>query len=170
MEIKYAFDPDSEFQKKLEKVFRETGDLTIPLTQISRDWYKGNRSIFDRGRISSGRYQDLSEAYKIQKKRKWGFIYPVLFASGRLAESITVPGSPEAISIIINKSTLVLGSRTPYGIYHQSQTPRKKMPYRPFLFVGVEQIAPHDIQQNRLKNWYKIMDSYLDQKINQGLK
>lgn len=163
MEIKYAFDPDGAFQKKLNDAFKATGDLTIPLTLIAREWFQSNKSIF--ALKGKGRYTDLSPKYKKAKQRRYGFVYPILMASGRLMASITSPPGADSINYIINKNTLVLGTKVPYAIYHQSQEPRSKMPYRPFLFVGVEQIAPHDIKQNRLKNWIKIIDSYLDQKI-----
>jgi len=161
MELKYAFDPNSEFQKKLDSMAESIQDLRIPLELISNEWYRGNRSIF--ALKGKGRYQDLTSKYKKQKKEKWGSVYPILFASGRLALSITQKKSPDSIGRIENKKTLVLGTSVPYGIYHQSAKPRKKMPYRPFLFVGVEQIAPNDIKQNRLKNWMKILDSYFQQ-------
>ena len=162
MELIYAFDQDSEFRKTLEDVYNRTGDLTIPLTLIAKSWYKGNRSIFVLK--GPGRYIDLTEKYKRRKKSKWGFVYPILKASGRLAESITDPSSADAIHYIVNKNTLVLGTSVPYAIYHQSQEPRTRMPYRPFLFVGVEQIAPNDIKNNRLKTWFQILDSYLTQR------
>ena len=166
MELKYAFDPDSTFQKKLEEVYAATKDLTIPLTLMSKEWYKGNRSIF--ALKGPGRYKDLTEKYKKRKQKNKGFIYPILRYSGDLEKSITKADDNNSISYIVNKSTLVLGTKVPYAIYHQSQTePRPKIPYRPFLFVGVEQIAPDDILNNRLKNWIKILDDYFDQKMKQ---
>lgn len=164
MELQYAFDKDSTFQKKLEAVYAATGDLTEPLKLIASSWFRGNKSIFVLK--SPGRYKDLTDPYKKIKKSKWGFVYPIMKASGRLAESITNEDSDESIYRIENKKTLVLGTRVPYGIYHQSDLPRTKMPYRPFLLVGVEQIAPHDIRQNRVKNWIKILDFYFQQKMN----
>ena len=185
MELIYAFDPDSAFQKKLEEVFNLTQDLTIPLTLIAKSWYQGNKSIFAlKGR---GRYKDLSTRpffphwerdKKLRKLWKGGYKefkmakyhlsspYPILKATGRLAESITNPESLDAINYIVNRNTLVLGTHVPYGIYHQSQKERTKIPYRPFLFVGVEQIAPNDIKNNRMKTWLSILDSFLQQRIN----
>jgi phage gpG-like protein len=183
MELIYAFDPNSEFQKKIESVFEATGDLTIPLTLIAKSWYQSNKSIF--ALKGPGRYADLSKkpffawwepkgsplrtyylgGYKSYKIAKYGFAYPILKATGRLMKSITDPRSPDAINYIVNKNTLVLGTSVPYAIYHQSQEPRTKMPYRPFLFVGVEQIAPHDLQQARLNTWIQILDNYLEQRI-----
>jgi len=163
MELQYAFDPDNEFVKKLEKAFEATQDLTIPLTLMAREWFKSNRSIFKLK--GPGRYKDLSPKYKAFKESVIGQVYPILKFSGALEDSITNPKDPSAINFIINKNTLILGTKVPYAIYHQSNEPRSKMPYRPFLFVGVEQIAPQDIQQNRLKNWIKILDSYVSQKL-----
>lgn len=173
MEIQYAFDPDSTFQKKLNELYDKTGDLRIPLGVMATEWYRGNSSIF--ALKGPGRYQDLSERYKKRKVRPKnkggaGFVYPILKFTGRLAGSITNPNHPEKINYIVNKSTLVLGTKVPYAIYHQSNKKRgegptgRSMPYRPFLFVGVEQIAPNDIQNKRLKNWLIILDNHLNEK------
>lgn len=186
MELKILFDQQSEFKRAIDSVYLATGDLTIPFKLMAREWYRSNASIFKLK--GPGRYVDLStkpfyawweknqnlrktylNGYKSYKQAKWGFAYPILKASGRLEQSITNPQSDEAINYITpDKSTLVLGTKTPYAIYHQSDRPRKKMPYRPMLFVGVEQIAPNDIRQNRVKNWLKILDSYFEQKAKQN--
>jgi phage gpG-like protein len=163
MEIQYAFDPDNEFSKKLNSAFEATNDLTIPLGLMAREWFQGNKSIFKLK--GPGRYKDLTDKYKSLKLRTIGQVYPILELSGALKDSITNPKDSESINLIVNKNTLVLGTKVPYAIYHQSNEDRTKMPYRPFLFVGVEQIAPNDIQQNRLKNWIKILESYVSQKL-----
>lgn len=184
MEIKYAFDPDSSFVKFLDLAYRTTGDLTKPLTQIARDWFRGNKSIF--ALKGPGRYKDLStkpffawweknpnlrtmynNGYRSYKAAKYGSAYPILKATGVLAASITNREDDNSINRIEgDKKTLTLGTSVPYGIYHQSDSPRTKIPYRPFLFVGVEQIAPNDIKQKRVENWIKIIDSYLTQSLN----
>lgn len=185
MELKYAIDPDSAFQKKLEQVYAATRDLTAPLIEISREWFKGNKSIF--ALKGKGRYQDLSVrplnafwekdkrlreiaskgGYKAYKMAKYNLSspYPILFATGTLKNSITNGSDANSVNLIINKSTLVLGTKVPYAIYHQSDQPRTKIPYRPFLFVGVEQIAPNDIKNKRLENWIKILDRHFEQSI-----
>ncbi len=189
MEVIYVFDENSEFQKKVKHLYEQTKDLTIPLRLIASSWFRGNKSIFDSNRIGPGRYTDLSEkpffarwerdnpdlmrfykgGYKEYKKAKHGFVYPILKATGKLERSITDPSDSNSVNLIINKSTLVLGTKVDYGIYHQSQTERGKrktgraMPYRPFLFVGVEQIAPNDIKNNRLKTWMQILDNHFKQ-------
>ncbi len=189
MELIYVFDENSEFQKKLKEVYKKTKDLTIPLRLIATSWFRGNNSIFDENRAGPGRYADLSQkpffakwerkgsdlrkfypgGYKEYKRAKYGFAYPILKARGALQASITDPADVNSINLIINKSTLVLGTKVKYAIYHQSQKPRgtgktgRAMPYRPFLFVGVEQIAPNDIKNNRLNTWMQILDSYFTQ-------
>lgn len=165
MELIYAFDKDSEFSKRLDEAAEAIGDLTIPLILMAKSWYRGNKSIFMlKGR---GRYQDLSPKYKKWKERILGSAYPILRLSGTLEAAITDPQDHGAINLIVNKKTLILGvsgAVVPYAIFHQSQTlPRNKMPYRPFLFVGVEQIAPSDIQNERLKSWNKILSGYMIQ-------
>lgn len=162
MEIQFAFDPNSELQKKMDEIYKATGDLTIPLKLIAREWFKGNKSMFAlRG---PGRFADLSKKYKKKKLREYGFVYPILMASGRLMASITDPPGDESINRIeADKATLTLGTKVPYGVYHQSNLPRTIMPYRPFLLVGVEQIAPQDIKNNRVKAWMTTLDTYFQQ-------
>ena len=150
---------------------------------MAREWFKGNKSIFVLK--GPGQYEDLStkpffawwekdknlrkmylNGYRSYKAAKWGSAYPILFRTGRLKDSITDPRSALSVNRIeSDKKTLTLGTEVPYGIYHQSKKDRIKIPYRPFLFLGVEQIAPHDIQQNRINNWIKILDSYYQQKM-----
>lgn len=183
MEIQFAFDKDSPLQKKLDAIYKATGDLTIPLKLMAREWFKANRSIFKLK--SAGRYKDLSTrplytfwekekrfrrlwegGYKEYKQARWGFVYPILKRTGRLMESITNAQSSESINQIeSDKRTLVLGTRVPYGIYHQSNEARSKIPYRPFLLVGVEQIAPQDIKQERVKGWIRMLDDYFQQVV-----
>lgn len=183
MYLEYAFDKNSNFQKKLNEVFKATGDLTLPLTLIANSWFRGNNSIFVLK--GPGRYKDLSTkpmfpfwerkknlrrfypgGYKEYKKEKYGFVYPILKATGKLASSITNQSDSNAIARIEGGKNLILGTKVPYGIYHQMDRnidPGKgKIPYRPFLFVGVEQIAPNDIKNNRVKTWIKILDNHFE--------
>jgi phage gpG-like protein len=130
----------NEFRAQLAIARNRVEDLSVPLGEIARDFYKSQKAIFMLK--SPGGYQDLSEQYKVQKKRgdknHHGVpIYPILKRSGRLEYSITEPGSPENITVI-GKDTLEIGTTVPYGVYHDSDTPRRKIPHRKFLFIGPE--------------------------------
>lgn len=141
-------------------------DLTIPLTLISKDFYKSEAAIFNLG--GPGQYPDLKEKTKIQKQKQVGFVYPILKRSGALAKSMLNPTDGNAINFIANKNTLVLGTRVQYGVFHQSDSARKKIPLRKFLFIGPEaaQFANSE-QQGRLERWLGIMNGYVLQRLAQ---
>lgn len=162
----YSVDNDRIFSRALARVRATTNDLTIPLTLISKDFYRSERAIFQLA--SEGKYPDLKQATKNYKQLNFGFIYPILKRTGRLAKSLTDATAGEAINVISNKKSLVIGTRVPYGIYHQSDKPRLKIPLRKFLFIGPE--APsfaNDDQMGRLERWANTMNDYVLQKIEQ---
>ena len=146
---------DKEFQNLLDKTYKLTKDLTVPLTLIYQEWLKGNRAIFSlKGK---GKYEDLSAGYKITKQKQWGFVYPILRASGRLEGSITNAGDPEAIGQIINKKNLLMGTKVPYAIFPQMGT--RFMPPRPPILFGPEQVGDK-IPNQRLERWKEILLSW----------
>lgn len=142
--------------RSLQEAANTVGDLRPAFIAITKTWLKGNKSLFKLK--SAGRFADYVgpkvretwkdpgipenrtrdgnlTAYQNAKKKKVGFVYPMLKFTGRLEKSITDGGSPEFINVI-SKLSLTLGSAVPYGIYHQSEEPRKtRLPMRKFLFI-----------------------------------
>ena len=145
----------------IETAKKRASDLTDPLHRIGRDWMRSNVPFFRQK--SGGIFEDLSNrgstvrvrgfgpaktgektaqigGYKLQKLRRWGFIYPILRASGRLERSMTVPGDPNSLFEILNRETLILGTRAVsdqganYPAFLNEGT--KFMPARPFLTVS----------------------------------
>lgn len=159
-EITYQVDPDGKFRQAITFASQAVGDLTVPFNLIAKNWYQSNKAIFSLS--GPGKYKDLTEKYKKTKKNKWGFVYPILKASGDLESSITDPSDPNAINLIINGNILELGTRIGYGVFHQSLAPRTKMPFRPFLFIGAEDQAPSQLNTRR-DAWVAIISSYVDQ-------
>lgn len=164
MVVKFEVDPDKQLQKALQKAAEEVKDLTIPLGLITQSWFKSNRAIF--AVSGPGKYTDLSEVYKVRKKKEVGFIYPILRKSGALEQSITKPGDSNSIAVLINKTTLILGSKIPYGPNHQFG---KTVPQRPWVLVGAEQTAPPELNRRRLA-WIEIISDYVLQKAAQAGK
>lgn len=157
--VSYEIENDKAFNAKLKKLRDKTDDLTIPLILISKDFYKSEKSIFLLK--GPGQYKDLSELYKKQKKRAVGFIYPILKRDGDLAKSVTNPTDKNAINQIVNKDTLIIGTKVPYGKFHQSDAPRSKIPLRKFLFIGPEAIQfATSAQKGRLERWIGILDGF----------
>lgn len=162
----YSVDNDKKFRDALRNAFTQVKDLRLPLTLIGRDWFDSNRAIF--ALKSPGQYPDLKPATKKQKQKQTGFIYPILERTGRLSASITQPANSDAIDLIVNKNTLILGTKVPYGVYHQSDKPRKKIPLRKFVFIGPESTFAADTEiSGRLERWTGILERYVLEKMKQ---
>lgn len=174
-------DPNKDFRRELKIALKKLEDLTIPFTLMSREWFKANRSIFDEGRKGPGKYADLSPKYKQAKTRAIGSPYPILRGfvkepgqpakkSGKLADSMINPTNSDSVNKIINKKALVLGTKVtsedgaPYPLYLHFGT--RKMPARPFVLLGGEQVATREINQ-RTKNWAMMLQDYVNQ-VSQG--
>jgi phage gpG-like protein len=159
---------DRELQNAIDRVLKDVDDLTIPFTLITQSWFKSNRSLFaeKKSAPSGGKWADLSELYKPIKKKRWGFLYPILVASGAMMSSITFPNNPDSIHMIINKQTLVLGTKHKLAPYHHYGT--NHIPARPFILVGSEQVAPPELNRRR-EAWIKILNDFVIQRSQQGL-
>lgn len=175
--LKIEVDVNGEIKDALKRAKDLSLNLTLPFTLISKSWFKANRSIF--ALKSPGKYPDYGgfnpgaiaygqttrrEAAKKSKLAKWGFVYPMMRASGNLEASLTDPTHPESINVIVNKTALYLGTRVDYAPYHQSSAARTKMPFRPVVFIGAEQIAPTELR-NESTRWVNIIDDYIQQSL-----
>lgn len=156
--IRFEVDPDKKFQAAINKALTEVDDLTLPFNLITQSWFKTNMAIF--ALKGPGKYQDLSESYKRSKNKLFGFLYPILKATGALESSITQAGSPGSIAEVINKTTLILGSSIPYAADHQNGNPSKHLPARPWLFTGGEQSSP-DFATRRRDIWIKTIATHV---------
>ena len=165
--IKIDVDPDGRLKKAVSDAIQKVGNLTVPFKVITRSWFKGNNAIFDLK--GPGKYQDITTATKKFKIKKVGAAYPILFFSGKLADSITKPDATGSIALIINKTELHLGTSIPYGIFHQSGKSRSKIPYRPFILLGAEQTAPASLS-NRREAWIKVITDYVEQVSGEAFK
>lgn len=164
----YEVDSEKRLDKAIKKAIKEVEDLTLPFSLISKSWFKGNRSIFDMGRKGPGKYEDYDggaeSAYATRKKKTYGFVYPMLVASGKLKESMINPNSSDSINSVINKKTLELGTSVtsaagaPYPSYLHYGT--KFMPARPVVLFGSEQVAPSELNK-RVSIWVKIIEDYV---------
>lgn len=179
----YNLDNDGKFQAAIKRAKTVTDDLTIPLTLISKDFYRSEKAIFQLQ--SAGQYPDLGgfnpsqirpgqklnnrELAKKKKQKKWGFIYPILRGSGRLEASVTNAEDKNAVNQIVNKRTLIIGTTVDYAIYHQSDDPRKKLPQRKFLFIGPESSFANSDQQGRVGRWLNILNSFILKKLGEPI-
>lgn len=163
----YSADNDRKFREAIAKAGAAVKDLTIPLTLIAKDFFKSERAIFQLQ--GPGQYPDLAESTKKNRIKNNLPIYPILKKSGALERSVTDPTDTNSVNYIEGGYKLVIGTKLAYGIYHQSDKPRSKIPLRKFLFIGPE--APRwavGDQVGRLQRWLGILDGFLEQKLTFG--
>jgi phage gpG-like protein len=169
----YIVDNDRRFRNAIARAAEVVKDLRIPFTLILNDFYKSEKAIFQLK--SAGQYppfvnhtKDDKSPYQKRKLAKWGFDYPLLVASGRLSASLLSKDAPGAVAAI-GPTELVFGTTVPYGIYHQSDEPRSRVPLRKFLFIGPEapQFATSE-QTGRPTRWMNILNDYALKKMKQS--
>lgn len=184
----FVVDPGNEFKKALDSISKDIQDLTPPFILITREWFKSNRSIFDMSRKGPGKYPPLGglrpnevkipggptnrERAETAKERQVGFAYPLLVRTGKLADSMTNPSSPDSVNMIINKKILILGTKAmsdtgksnkgyPYPIALQAGAVSKGMYYpRPFVLLGAEQVATPEINK-RTQIWLGHIEKHI---------
>lgn len=163
----YSLQNDAAFKAGLTRALAEVSDLRIPFGLILKDFYKSQAAIFKLQ--SAGQYPDFKGTrgedgltpYQRAKKKKYGFDYPLLKASGALEKSTTTPSSKGSIAQI-SPLSMAFGTSIPYAIYHQSDAPRSKIPLRKFLFIGPEagRFATSE-QKGRLQRWLNILNDHV---------
>lgn len=170
----YQVDNDKRFRIAMKRAANASQDLRIPLGLILMDFYKSEAAIFKLK--GPGKYpvfkgkrgEDGMTDYQRKKKKDVGFDYPLLVHSGSLAASMLGPNNKGSISKI-TKLSLTIGTSIEYGIYHQSDKPRKRLPLRKFLFIGPE--APSfatSEQTGRLERWRGILNDHINKKLLKG--
>jgi phage gpG-like protein len=135
----------------IKRLRRGVKDLRPLFEQFSQDFYKQEKKVFNLK--SRGKYKNLSKEYRKIKKKKYGFIYPILFAEGRLAASLLDRGNAEAVNYI-NETSFIIGTSVPYAVYHHSDKPRNKMPYRPLWIL--------DGNNAMFRRWVRQLNIYFD--------
>ncbi len=175
--VSYSVDNDRKFRNAIKDAYDQVGNLTIPFKLIAMDFYRSEKAIFQLQ--GPGQYPDLGGLHpteekirraKAAKQRKFGFVYPLLKARGKLEAALTDPTDTNAINSIDSSGKSltigVSGSGIPYAIFHQSDRARKKLPQRKFLFIGPEatQFANSD-QIGRLQRWLGIMNGFVVSKL-----
>lgn len=146
--VQFKVDGFPELQKRIDAARRIIADLRPMHEQFAADFYKDQKRKFQLK--GPGLYVDLSDKYKPRKQKVHGFVYPILFASGRLAASLlshTADGS-----VYVNEpQTFIIGTRDRTAEFHQEGTGR--MPRRPLFET--------DPNSALVKRWIRIADTYL---------
>ena len=141
-----------DLNSKVEALGGRLNDLRPLFEQYSSDFYKDEKRIFSLK--GAGQYEDLSDNYKTAKRKKRGFIYPMLFDTGRTAASLLSRNARDSINII-KKREFQIGTSVPYAVYHHSEKPRSKMPRRPVYFFGDDNLPLN-------KRWARTTNAWLN--------
>lgn len=177
--VSYIVENDRLFQEAIKRAALVGDNLSVPFHLILKDFYRSEQAIFAlKGpgqyppfKQSEGSYQQNGRRrayvqgklspYQKRKLKKYGFDYPLLVATGSLAASVLSADAPGAIAEI-TPASLTIGTSIKYGIYHQSDEPRKKIPLRKFLFIGPEapQFATSE-QMGRTERWLNILNDFV---------
>lgn len=181
--ISYQIENEIIFRSAIRDARKKVSDLSIPFSLIARDWFKSNKSIFNlkgpggyppfkhsiaftkisqrTGRPYGSGVTTTKSPYQIHKIKRFGFDYPLLRATGKLEQSVTEITSSSAVYQNDGKS-LFIGSKIDYGLYHQSDRARSKMPLRKFIFIGPEaaRFAPSSLT-GRGQRWLKILETFI---------
>lgn len=169
----YVVDNDKKFQAAIRRAQAVSQDLKIPFSLILKDFYKSEQAIF--ALQSPGQYPDFKNGgsnsrYAMGKAKAVGFKYPLLMRSGALAASVLSDKAPGSVAII-GPTSLLFGTNIKYGLFHQSDQPRKKIPLRKFLFIGPE--APQFAQgplSGRAERWLNILNDFVLSKMKSEIK
>lgn len=167
--IKMNIENLKAFQATLTKASKQVSDLSFPMGEIARDFYKSEKAIFQLK--SPGGFPDLADSTKKQKARLGIPLYPILKRSGKLEKSVTTPNS-EGSHLRVGKQFVEIGSTIPYGIFHNSDLPRNKIPQRKFFFLGPEsrQFASKREFGGRPVRWRNIVEGYVAAVLQQTQK
>lgn len=172
------------FEESIEKMSKYMADFRIPLRLIASDFYRSQKQLFTLQ--SAGLYQDLSEkpflafwqnkngfasyysgGYKEYKKVNLGFVYPILVGKTRDLANSTLGRNHRYSIFNLDKTSLAIGTSVPYGKYHQSDAPRRKIPQRKFIFItgGEGDKSKDSGLYGRRERWTLIIDTHVKQVI-----
>jgi len=113
----------AEYKKALKKMLPKLRHLSV-------------KAFATESEPSGMKWQRLAPSTLIEKMRLGFGSKKILVRTGRLRSSVTRVNHPDNIAkfrTFKSKTTLFWGTRTPYGVYHQSGEPRTKLPRRRFL-------------------------------------
>lgn len=123
-----------EAQKKIDQLAKSGKiDMRPTLKVIGIGYRKEVELIFDhqQPRAAGLRWPPLSPRYAARKAIEFPGA-PILVRTGTLRRSMTIQGASGNIAAI-SKTSAVFGTSVPYGIYHDSDAPRKSnLPRRNF--------------------------------------
>jgi len=166
-----------DLNEAIRRLGRATDDFRIPFRLIGSDWFRSNRKLFTLQ--SAGLYQDLAPArgidgnptttsnYKKQKQKKLGFVYPIMVGATRVLSDSLLGAKNLGSVFTLRRQELFMGTRVPYAGFHQSDSPRSKMPLRKIVFIdgGPADRSKDSSISGRRERWLNIIDDHITQLV-----
>ena len=145
--LEFGVAGEKQIRRGLSRFGDQVKDLSEPFREIVKAFHEGMGKQFEtQGAYGSGGWQALSPDYAARKAVE----YPsagILVRSGLLSESLT-GRNPWAIENV-EPLRLEVGTKIPYGLYHQKGTSR--MPARRLI----------DLTEEQKREWMRIIQRYL---------
>ncbi len=139
---------DLQLQRSFSRFTEDVKDYSPAFREMSVDFFKGEEKQFaTEGRSGSGGWSPLAPS-TLEYKRLRGYPPDILVRTGRLKNSLAQISGDTIRDV--EPLTLRLGSRVPYGIYHQKGA-RGKFPPRPLIQLNEQQKV----------EWTKMIHRYL---------
>lgn len=140
-------------RRRLLRAAEDVTDHTDAFRVISHLIERAMDRLFGTQGASAGaRWADLAPSTVAAKRRSRDATTRanaarVLMSTGRLRDSLTRSTGSDAIREI-GRDYLRWGSRVPYGVYHQSRKPRKRLPHRPMrLSMNAKRMIVRELQR-----------------------
>lgn len=151
-----------ELNRRIEQYSKRCSDLRAPFLQIRKQWAVGNRSIFTHS--GPARYTDLSTKYKDRKQKKLGSAYPILRGATQTLEKAVTDEKDSNFFSKVEKTSLELGVQKtqefPYALAQHYGRPEINLPARPYVLLGVEQVANKE-QRDNIEVYLDIIEDFI---------
>lgn len=158
----YNIENDREFKEALGRAAKQVGDLSVALKIIRDDWVKSNKAQFSLK--GSGQYPPLSPKYATRKATTHPGA-PIMVKSGRLRDSLSKRSGTFDSIRRVGKLSMILGTKTPYGIYHQEGAPANNLPVRKILFLDPEGRTNDTRTSNKVKRWINVLEEHVEKQL-----
>lgn len=153
--FKFHFEvsPSTDAFERYSRAFSRFGeglkDYSALFERMADEFYLeiGKAFASEGGSGATGAWQELSPKYAAQKQRRWGFVHPILQASGALKKSFTRGGAENITAIA--PLYMTVGSGMPRSVYHQKGG--KRLPRRPPVALG----------ENFKRSWDRTIHAFL---------
>lgn len=123
---------ETQLDRGIARFSDGVSDYTPIWPVIEDEFYAEEKAQFaSEGAEGGEKWAPLSPAYSEWKEAHFPG-QPILQRTGDLERSLTSRNDPNGVRVEARKQ-LTLGSRVPYGIYHQSTAPRTRLPRRPMI-------------------------------------